>query len=815
MKIGNLGIRLGNFIGLILMFLISTTILAQQNYTGKITGTVIDNSGALTGAIIRVMKSKDSTLVSGGSADDQGNFSVGIPYGSYKIEISYTGYKKYTKDGITVTSSSPTTSLGTITLSTGDITTEEIEIESSKPQVEITAEKKVVNVENNLVTKGESAIDLLKKIPMVTVDNSNNVVLRGSPNVKLLINGRESPLTDNLDQMPADIVKNIELITNPPAKYSAEGLSGIINIVLKDDEDIGINGGINLGAGTDNKYNGSMNFNLKKGKVTLFGNYFYNSSYNIGNSSASLVNTIPTLTYTNQNDLNNTKRRFQYFSGGLNYQFAKDQTLGLQGFFGFGRFNGSDYGQNNILDSTQKLTQYFTKNNFSNTSGHHYNISANYDGKFKKGEQLSGNLAYSTGEFDNTVNQTLQYYDGNLVPINNTPYKEIDTRNNKHWFFNSSLDFVKPFTKDSKLETGYKGIIRQNDSYYLADTLDYNTNQYLENFGVSNEFKYTEQIYALYAQYGTTFGNFSFKVGLRGEQTFTKGTLMNNDSNFTTDYFSVFPTLNMTQKLTDFEQIQASYSRRINRPGGFRLNPFINRNDPLNISYGNPNLKPEYTDSYELNFVTTFGNTSITPSLFLRHTHDMMTRYIIAVNGDTTTSSFTNVNSSTSYGLDLIASSQIFKWWNLNSTLSFYELTYEGGNIDNFSAPSGFSFKANVSTMISLPKLFNLQLFYNYFGKQYTTQGTVKADQSFDIGVSKQFFDNSLTVLLKANDIFKTLDNNYFISGPGYTQNYTSTYNSRGVFLTLTYNFGQHDNQKGKKKSNNNNPNDIMDEGSN
>ena len=292
--------------------------------------------------------------------------------------------------------------------------------------------------------------------------------------------------------MPADIVKNIELITNPPAKYSAEGLSGIINIVLKDDQDIGINGGINLGAGTDNKYNGSMNFNMKKGKVTLFGNYFYNSNYSIGNSSASLMNSIPNLTYTNQNDLTNTKRRFQYFSGGLNYQFAKDQTLGVQGFFGFGKFNGSDHGLTNLLDGNQNLTEYFTKSNFTNVSGHHYNVSANYDGKFKKGDEISGNVVYSTGEFDNTLNQTLQYYDPNNVPLN-APYLEIDTRNNKHSFFNSQLDVVKSFTKDSKLEAGYKGIVRQSDGYYLADTLNNNINQYVENYDVSNEFKYTEQ----------------------------------------------------------------------------------------------------------------------------------------------------------------------------------------------------------------------------------------------------------------------------------------------------------------------------------
>ena len=192
MKIGNLGIKLGIIMSLILISFTSKEVLAQKNYPGTITGTVVDNSGAFPGAIVRVLKSKDSTLVNGASVGDDGNFSIGVPYGSYKINISYTGYKNYFKDGISVTSSNPTVSLGKITLSAGDVLTEEIEVEAQKPQIEITAEKKVVDVQNNLVTKGESTIDLLKKIPLVTVDNSNNVILRGSPNVKVLINGRES-----------------------------------------------------------------------------------------------------------------------------------------------------------------------------------------------------------------------------------------------------------------------------------------------------------------------------------------------------------------------------------------------------------------------------------------------------------------------------------------------------------------------------------------------------------------------------------------------------------------------------------------------
>ncbi|MGA2667963.1 MAG: TonB-dependent receptor [Ignavibacteria bacterium] len=802
---------------LILLFSASFSSLNAQQRTGRgtITGIIVDNNGntPLEQAIVRVLKSKDSTLVSGAAADAQGNFSIQVPYGNYRVEVSYTGYKKFTINAVTVTPSAPDVSLKTIKLSTSDISTQEIDVEADKPTVEITADKKVINVENNMVSKGETAIDLLKRVPLVQVDNSNNVILRGDPNVTILINGKPSSMTDNLDQVPADQVKNIELITNPTAKYQAEGGAGIINIILKEDEQPGMNGKINLSAGTSDRYNGAVNLNMKKGKFTLTGNYFYNTFDRTGSSSSSLINNLGSPIYTNENDLTGNKIRFQYFKGGLEYRINDNHTLGLEGFYGSGKFTGSDYGQNSILDSVQNLSSYFTKNNFSNSTGHFIHLSLNYDGKLNKvGEDLSGNLTYSRGARDNTLNQTLQYYNSNYIQLNNTPYIENDVTNSSSYNFNSQLDYVIPFSKNSKLETGYKGVIRSSDNNFTADSLDYNTNQYNEILDVSNEFIYKEQVYALYAQYGNAFGDFSFKVGLRGEQSYDKGTLVNTNEVFSNKYLDFFPSVNLTENLIKNEQVELSYSRRINRPRYYRLNPFQNRTDPLNIVYGNPNLKPEYIDSYELNFVTTIGKTSITPSFFYRLTHDLMTQYRVLTDSNITVSTFENLTSSKSYGLDLIAGSQIFNWWNFNATLSFYNLSYDAGNVQNFSAPSGFSFTANINTSIKLPDLFNLQLFYNYQGKRYTSQGTIDPVQSMDVGISKNFFDNAFIVLLKANDIFKTQKYDSYIAGYGFVQNGTSVNNSRNLQLTLTYNFGKQENSKPKKKPNNDdepNMNDI------
>jgi len=777
-----------------------------RNFPGSITGTVLDSSGnsPLEGAAVRISRiGSDSSRARGNYTDEKGNFTIKVPYGTYKITVTYTGYNKYIADSVEVSSSKPEASLEKIKLSMSNISTEEIEVESQKPVMEITPEKKVVNVENTIITKGETVIDLLKKIPLVQVDNNNNVMMRGSANVKLLINGKESAMTDYLDQMPAEMVQDIELITNPPAKYESEGQAGLINIVLKENANKGINGGITLSAATSDRYNGSVNFNMRKGNFTILGNLYYGTNYNTSTSSNNLVNTLNTLSYTNQNDFTENKRRFEYFNGGFEYMFSKEHSLNFQGFYGYGKTNGSDYGQNYLLDSVQSLYEYYTKNNFTDGSGKRYHLSLTYDGKYKDNEQLTGNVTLTGGSANSTLNQTLHYFDGNYIPLNISPYNEVDTRNSSNYHFNTQLDYVKPFSKESKLEAGYKGVIRSSDNNLVADTMNYNTNQYTENLGTSNHFIYKEQIYALYAEYGNAIGNFSFKLGLRGEQTFTKGDLVNTDTVFTTKYFDLFPTLNLAQKLGEVEQIQASYSRRINRPNNFRLNPFVNRANPQNIVYGNPHLKPQYTDSYELNFVTTLGTSSVTPSLFLRRTHDLMTRYVVQTDSNITVSTFQNFSSSTSYGIDLIMSTSIFKWWMLNATLSYYRLSFDGGNIDNFATPSGYSFRGNFSTIVTLPKLFDFQMFYNYQGKKFTSQGTIDPRQSLDVGISKTFFDNSLTVLLKANDIFKTLNNNSYMAGLGFIENSTGSYNSRNVQLTVTYKFGNNDKRQQRKRMNN------------
>jgi outer membrane receptor protein involved in Fe transport len=783
----------------------------QRNAKGTINGTVLDINGntPLEQAIVRVLKTKDSTLVSGAATDANGSFSIAVPYGSYKIEASYTGYQKYIINGVNVTPENSSVTLQIIKLSSSNISTQEIDIEAQKPTVQITAEKKVINVENNMVTKGESAIDLLRRVPLVQVDNNDNVMLRGSSNVKFLVNGKPSALTDNLDQIPADQIKNIELITNPPAKYESEGLAGIINLVMKEDEKPGVNGKINLSAGTSDKYNGAFNFNLKNKKLTLTGNYFYNTSFTSGNSSSDLTNSLHSLNYTNENDLTTNKRRFQFFMGSMNYQFTPEQSLGLQGFYGFGRFTGGDNGQSLFLDSLQNLSSYYNKKNLTDATGHFVHLSLNYDGKFSnKGEDLSGNLTYSRGAHDNSLSQVLQYYSPNGLPLTINPYEELDTRNSSMYRFNSQLDYVLPFTKDSKFETGYKGEIRSSDNLFNADSLNHTTNNYDLMLNYSNEYVYKEQIYALYAQYSNTFGDFGFKAGLRGEQTFTRGDLLNTNQIFTTQYFNLFPTLSISQNLFKDEQVQLSYSRRITRPNYMATNPFVNHTDPLNIVYGNPLIRPEYTDSYELNFVTTLGSTSITPSFFYRQTHNTISRYSVINDSNITVTTYQNLAGSKSYGVDLIMGSQPLKWWNINATLSFYSLSYDGGTIANFSAPSGYSFTGNLNTSINLPNLFNLQVFYNYQGKRYTSQGTIDPIQSLDVAVSKNFFDNAFTVMLKATDLFKTSDYDTYIAGTGFVQNYTSLNNSRNLMLTLTYNFGKQENQnRTKKQKNNDEPN--------
>jgi outer membrane receptor protein involved in Fe transport len=750
-------------------------------------------------ADVILINTNDSLLELKTFTDIKGRFLFDkVAFGRYRIDVRKTGYKHSFKKEITIDSAGYPVVLDTIRLKNLNYITEEVLVESEKPEFEFGTDKKVFNVNPKLVTKGESAIDLLKKVPMVTVDVNDAISLRGSSNLKILINGKESKLITNLRQLPADMIKKVELITNPSAKYESEGVSGIINIVLKKESYWGINGSLYLGAGSNDIYYGSLNSNLKRGKFAASLNYYYGIYKHKFNSSSLRENySTGGVSYLEEISSGDGKNNYHYISGGTEYEFNNKHMAGADFYLSLGKYLSGNKTQNKQLDSLENIASFFTRENTYDGKWKSINLSLFYNGKFKKPDQeLSADISYSGSDNDNVSNLSKQDFFTAAYP-----FKQNDYSKYKSFTVNSKADYLHPFTKDTRLETGFKGIYRSNDNDFRSDTLDRNLNQYTTNSSISNHFIYKEQIYALYGLFGSKIKDFSFKIGLRLELTFTKGELVTNGQSFTKNYLSLFPSVNLSQKLGKTQELQLSYSMRISRPNIYRLNPFVNSYDPLNLFVGNPDLNPEFTDSYELSFIKYLNTTTISSSAFFRYSHDVISRYSYLRDSSVTVSTYKNLSNSKSYGLDLICNSQLLNWLGVNGSFGVYKTEFDGGEAESNS--EGYSWRASISTYLSLPDIINLQLFYNLQGSRYFAQGSSKPSQSLDAGISKMFFDNRLVINLRVSDVLKTLSYDSEINGVGFKQTYTSNYQSRILFLTVSFRFGKIEESQEKRKKGN------------
>lgn len=789
---------------------------AQNNNGGKISGKVTDKetNAPVQSAAVKLLSGKDSSIVSGTETDASGNFSFDkVAFGKYSVLVELTGYSKSYARGITLSESNQNVNLD-VKLKSGTTTTDEIVVESEKSEIELKPDRRVFNVEKNMNVTGGSAIDVLKNIPSVSVDVDGNVTLRGNSNVKIIIDGKPfgingANMNTMLEQIPANQISSVELITNPGAKFDAEGASGIINIVMKKNDGVGYNGNVTLNAGTKDKYNGSFNLNVKNKGLNLFGNYDYrlNNFFIEGNSVRdNFINSVYAI--TNQSSDGNFRNYSHFAKGGLDYTFDNNNSLSLSG-------NYND--RNRQRSESNRVTQFNTQNSqtgdylnsmFEKGDGYSFNIASNYTLKFKNPKQsLSNDFSFLRWTDNSTSNNTTDYYINQGTP----QAKRNQFNNESNDEFNGQLDYTHPFSEDVKLEAGIKETYRNTDKDYRSENYNYVTNTYDYDANLSNHFKYSDNIAAAYLTFSAKVKNTTFMLGLRGEQTNTDGNLITTNNTFKTDYFDLFPSVSVSQKLGITEELSASYSRRIYRPGIWDLNPFVVASDPLNYFSGNPKVKPEYTNSYELSFIKYFSATTITPTVFFRDTYDKITRTRVLTDSNRTLTTVDNLERSKSYGAELVMNTTLFQFWNLNGSVSYFKNDVTA-NIPNVpSSNSTYSWSGRASSFMRLPGILDIQFSYFYSGKQITTQGTVEPFTSFDVSLKKDFLDNRASLSLRVQDVFNNLKFKVLIDDPNFTENLFRKRDTRAGFLTFTYKFGKEDkNQKRRKNDTAPPPSDGM-----
>jgi outer membrane receptor protein involved in Fe transport len=802
-----------------LIFLLKLNSFAQG--TGTIEGAVLDsvNNSSLEAASISVVKEDDNKIVTGANTDAAGKFKIEqIPFGSYKLEVNYIGYNTLVIPGIKLSHENNYVKIGNIKLKSGTATTEEIEVKGEKSLVEFQGDKRVLNVGEALTLKGATALDVLKQMPGVTVDVDGNVSVRGSEGVKITIDNKSFGLegqnqTTTLEQLSADEIERVELITNPSVKYDAEGSSGIINIVLKKKREYGYNGALSLNAGTNDKYAGGLNFNLRKNDFNITGSYNYNKfDFNTQRNSLR-TNFLNTGDITiSQNGSGIRSRESNNVKGGIDYTISKYSSLGLT--LNYRNGNGSN---NETIYSTQSdvnniLTSEYYRNNITNSNSSNFDFGLNYALMFKNNPRHRLTSEFS---FSNEPDEDVSYgNEEDIIPVNPTPERIQEIENDKDKNYQLTADYVLPLNDDNKFEAGYKGTIKLSDDDYMNSAFDYNINQYLLNTSLSNRFKYNQQIQAMYASYTGNLLDLGIMLGGRIEYTNTQGDLVTTGQDFNQNYFDFFPSLSISKKLGLAQEIQASYSRRIRRPRERFLNPFLITVDRYNLVQGNPYLQPEFTNSFELNYINYTNIGTFTPSIFFRRTTDEITRLVYLVDSVTSLTTFGNLNASNSYGAEFLISSQPTDAIGINGNISYFRTDVSGTNLGEQVQNSAYSWSSRLTTNINLPLDFGIQVSYSYSGKRVTSQGVFEPIRLLDAAVKKDFFNKSLTVSLRAGDILNTSRFKSTINDPQFYQTAERSRDSRSIFVNLNYKFGTEEKQKrgGRKKKNENNKNDNEDD---
>jgi outer membrane receptor protein involved in Fe transport len=779
---------------------------AQQTAGGgTITGKLVDaaNGQGLELANVALIRKSDNHTLKNVQTDLNGGFTItGVDNGVYLLRATYVGYLTFLKDNLTVSAAAHAINLANIKLSQGKSgMLKEVTITAQKSQIQLGVDKKSFNVDQSLVSQGGSATDLLTNVPSVQVDVDGNISLRGSSSVRVLINGKPSALTggdisDILQSIPASAIETIEVITNPSSKYDAEGQSGIINIVLKKNVQKGFTGGASASVGTQNTKNATFNLAYQNSKINVYTNYSYRKGERDGDGFVDKTTTPFTGAVQTQNQVANQNFTFtgQNIRSGIDFNINDKTTIGFTNNINL-RTRDRNQNGTTLIATGDTLLQRIDQNNLSTGHGTNLDFSLDFDHKYKKkGEELTATVGYSLDNNNNFDNFNSAYYYYTLPEYVNSIQHNTTTGQNRN--ANFQADYTLPIT-NGKLEMGFRSTINNSNSNYVVDTLNNTNGNYDYDPFLSNRFIYKENVDALYTNYQHTFGKFSMQVGVRLEDAFINTELQDSiNTKHKQDYFRVYPSVFLTQKFSETETLQLSYSRRVSRPRDRQLSPFIDESNRLNYSQGNPNLLPEDTHSFELSYINYWKSVTLTSSLYYRLTLDniqQITTPLTPNNLDTTLTQFQNIKSASNAGYELIARISPLQALDLTANLNIYYRHIDGDPALNLATTSGYSYNGNITANIKPIKKFGIQIRADYQGKQVIPQGEMRAIYGVDGGVR---YDLTKKLNLSANvrDIFNTRkyvsDINYNSAVFTSTQLSDRRFNTRTGIVTLAYRFG-------------------------
>ncbi len=783
--------------------------MANMPKEGIITGKIIDQSTdqPMEYANVVIYSKRDSSLVGGTISNPDGSFKIEqVPYGRFYMTANFIGYNKVKKDSILILPRRKEVDVGDIILAPVATEIEGVVVKADKSPVNYKLDKKVINVSQDINSRSGTAIDVLQNVPSVTVDIEGNVTMRGSSNFTVLIDGKPSTLDGNdaLQQIPAGTIDNIEIITNPSAKYDPDGVGGIINVVLKKQKLAGISGLLNLSAGTGDKYRGDVLLNYRTSKMNIYGGVDYNN-FNFGGTQESYTETYrnDSTTFRNTSGSRDFVREGLTFKGGVDFYLNDNNTLSLGargGNYGFVMESMSEIQNYLMMESN---SEYSLNENISERSGKYYNIDLNFDHQFSDpGHKLTAMAYYSFRGGDDESEQNAYTTDNNFEILPGDVSRIRNNTEDGRDQFRFKLDYVKPFTQKSKLESGYQSRLSKNDQEYFFYDYDNGTNEWILNDFYTNSFNFSRNIHALYTTYSNEILGIGYQLGLRGEYTDREIENIMADESYVIDRFDFFPTLHLSKQINETNQIMASYSRRINRPRGFFLDPVESYMDEYNIRKGNPALEPEYIDSYELGYQKSINRNFINLEGYYRVTQNGITRITELNEDDIFVQTFDNLSSEYALGAELMVNAQLFKWFRLNASANVYDYRIEGGVVNTTSGENrstNWDFRANGTIMIKDATRVQLSSFYR--SPSISAQGEREGFMSTSLAIRQDFFSGKLSTTLQVQDIFSQMQHEFTNYGDNYYAFNIFQRETPIVNLTLSYKINNYKQQMNRQNS--------------
>lgn len=791
-----------NIYTLLFIFLFGITVhgAAPVEEAPSIRGQVIDagTGQPLEFATVSVVRADDKSLITGSITDAEGRFSLAVEPGEYVVKIQFVTFE--TKEiSVIVGQGNRNPDLGTISMKPSVSELDEVVVSGERTQMQLSLDKKVYNVGKDLSSLGGSASDILGNLPSVTVDVEGNVELRGSSSVKVLIDGKPSGLvglssTDALRQLQGNMIERVEIITNPSARYDAEGMAGIINIILKKDKGNGLNGSFQVNTGYPHNHGASANVNFRKKWVNLFLNYGVNYNKAPGLGGASQQYMLPDTSYT-------TDLSRQHIRGGIsnNVRFGADfylndySTITTSFLYRYSdELNDSEL-EYKDYDGNEQLIDYTRREDTETEGDENLEYAVNYTRTFQRqGQKLTADFQYQNNN-ELEKSDIVQYQGATMAESVPELFQKVRNDEGEKRLMLQS-DYIQPFGQKGKVEAGFRSTFREVKNIYNVQEKNDPSEAYVALDTFSTDFAYNEDVHAFYGIVSNELDKISWQLGLRSETTSINTVFQETGKQRNWQYTNLFPSAFFTYKLKGENQLQLSYSRRINRPRFRELNPFSSFTDNRNFRIGNPELQPEFTDSYETGFLQNLKASSIYYGVYYRHTTQLIRRVSLAPNesGERVQIPY-NIGESDALGMEINAAHEFTSWYRVSGNFNFYhqQITGTVGDTINLGARTT-TFSTRISNNFKIPKLFDAQVNVNYQAPQNQSQGRRLSVTVVDVGLTRDIWKNNGTISLSARDLFNSRKWRSITDIPTFYEESTWQWRKGPTFvLTATYRLNQ------------------------